>query len=112
MCSHRHRYPQPPNNIACALTIYTLGVDFINVLRAEIPKAQKAACEHISEIDPCSHTFINILLAFFCTKVICIAFLFSLFGFVILWKNNVGKKAAHKMLVKLTIGVNFINVFT
>jgi hypothetical protein len=29
------------------------------------------------------------------------------FGFVIFWQKDFGAKAAHKMLVKLTPGVNF-----
>ncbi len=41
----------------------------------------------------------------FCTKVLCSAFLLLWFCFVILWHTNIGKKAAFKMLMKLTIGV-------
>jgi hypothetical protein len=33
------------------------------------------------------------------------------FGFVIFWQTDFGAKDAHKMLVKLTPGVNFINIF-
>jgi hypothetical protein len=33
--------------------------------------------------------------------------LLSKFGFVNFWQNNIGAKAACKMLVKLTTGVNF-----
>jgi hypothetical protein len=43
-------------------------------------------------------------------KVCCTAFPYLHFGFVIFWQNNTGTKAAPKMLVKLTAGVNFINV--
>jgi len=32
------------------------------------------------------------------------------FGFAIFWCQNIGKKSAHKMLMKLTPGVNFTNV--
>jgi len=42
----------------------------------------------------------------FLTKVIFQAFLFLQFGFVICWQNNICAKAARKMLVKLTTGVN------
>ncbi len=35
---------------------------------------------------------------------------FYTFGFVIFWRQNIGKKAARKMLVKLTTVVNFINI--
>jgi hypothetical protein len=31
------------------------------------------------------------------------------FGFVIFWRKEFGAKAAHKMLVKLTPGINAIN---
>jgi len=46
----------------------------------------------------------------FCTEVFCTAFLLIQFGFVIFWQKNVGAKAVCKMLVKLTTGVNFINI--
>jgi len=39
----------------------------------------------------------------FCTKVFCTAFFYLQFGFVIFRQNNIGAKAALKMLVKLTI---------
>jgi len=32
------------------------------------------------------------------------------FGFVIFWRQNIGKKAACKMLLTLTAGVNFIDI--
>jgi hypothetical protein len=34
------------------------------------------------------------------------------FGFVIFWQKEFGAKAAHKMLVKLTPGVNIIKLFS
>jgi len=37
-------------------------------------------------------------------KVLCAAFLLLQFGFVIFWQKNSGKKAACKMLMKLTTG--------
>jgi len=43
-------------------------------------------------------------------KVFYTAFICSQFGFVIFWWNNICKKAARKMLVKLTTGVNFSNI--
>jgi len=46
----------------------------------------------------------------FPTKVLCAAFHSLQFGFEIFWQKNIGAKAAHKMFMKLTIGVNFINV--
>jgi len=46
--------------------------------------------------------FTNILRAAFFTKVFCAAFLYLQFGYVIFWLKNVGAKAVHKMLVKLT----------
>jgi hypothetical protein len=46
----------------------------------------------------------------FCAKLLCAAFLQLQFGFVTFWQNNIGVKAAHKMLVKLTKGVNFLNI--
>jgi len=39
----------------------------------------------------------------FCTKVVCAAFLYLNFGFVIFGQKNIGTKAACKMLKKLTI---------
>ncbi len=43
-------------------------------------------------------------LCLFCAKVLWAAFLFSQFGFAIFWRMNIGAKAAHKMLMKLTAG--------
>jgi len=54
--------------------------------------------------------FTNILCAPFCTKVFCKALLLLQFGLVFFWKKNTSAKAAYKMLVKLTTGVNFINI--
>jgi len=48
-----------------------------------------------------SSTFYSSL---FCMKVLCAAFLLLQFGFVIFWQKNSGKKAACKMLMKLTTG--------
>ena len=42
----------------------------------------------------------------FCTSVFCTAFKCLQFGFVIFWQKEVGAKAARKMLVKLTLGLN------
>ncbi len=39
----------------------------------------------------------------FCMKVFCTAFMCLQFGFVIFWWKDFGIKAAHKMLVKLTL---------
>jgi len=36
----------------------------------------------------------------------------SCFLLLTIWQTNIGSKAARKMLVKLTTGVNFINIFT
>ncbi len=46
----------------------------------------------------------------FHTKKYCKAFLYTQFGFVIFWRKNISAKGALKMLVKLTSGVNFINI--
>jgi hypothetical protein len=40
----------------------------------------------------------------FCTKVCFVAFFYLQFGFENLCKRNIGTKADHKMLVKLTTG--------
>jgi hypothetical protein len=37
--------------------------------------------------------------------VFCVTFMCLQFGFVIFWRKDFGAKAAHKMLVKLTPGV-------
>jgi len=42
-------------------------------------------------------------------KVLCAAFLCLHSGFEIFWQKNIGAKVAHKMLMKLNTGVNFIN---
>ncbi len=44
------------------------------------------------------------------TYVECAAFLCLCFRFVLYWRKTVGAKAARKMLMKLSPGVNFINV--
>ena len=43
----------------------------------------------------------------FHTKMFCAAILYLTFWFVIFWQKEIGKKAAHKMLVKLTICLYF-----
>jgi hypothetical protein len=43
-------------------------------------------------------------------KVFCDAFMCLQFGFVIFWQKDFGAKAALKMLVKLTPGVNVTNI--
>ena len=48
--------------------------------------------------------FINILESAFCTTVMCAAFLNLEFVFVCFWQNEIGKKAAPKMLLKLHLG--------
>jgi hypothetical protein len=40
----------------------------------------------------------------FYMKAFCAIFMCSKFGFVIFWLKDIGAKAAHKMLVKLTPG--------
>jgi len=44
-------------------------------------------------------------------KVFRGAFLESQFAFEIFWRKNIGEKAVHKMLMKLTTGVNFSSTF-
>jgi len=48
----------------------------------------------------------------FCNKVLCTAFLLLQLGLIIFKQKNIGAKAARKMLVELTPGVDFINMFT
>jgi hypothetical protein len=55
--------------------------------------------------------FTNILQQLFHTKVLCALFMCLQFGFVIFWPKDIGAKAAHKMLVKLTPGVDLIELF-
>jgi len=43
----------------------------------------------------------------FCTKVFCAAFLLLQFGYVTFWHKNIGAKAAHKILIKLTIALKY-----
>jgi len=42
--------------------------------------------------------------SFFHTKDFCAAFMSLQLGFVIFWRKNIGTKAAHKMLAKMTEG--------
>ena len=58
------------------------GVNFINILRA-------AFFVH------------NCYAKLFCSYNLCLHFF---------WQKEDGSKAAHKMLAKLTVGVNFINI--
>jgi len=53
--------------------------------------------------------FINILLARFCTKVLCKAFLLLHFFFVIFWWKYIDDKRWIKMLMKLTPGVSVMH---
>jgi hypothetical protein len=46
----------------------------------------------------------NILQAAFSCQVLCAPFMCLQFGYVIFWQKDFGAKAAHKMLVKLTLG--------
>jgi hypothetical protein len=55
--------------------------------------------------------FTNILRAAFSYKSFLHSFMCLQFGFVIFWQKYLGAKAAHKMLVKLTPGVNVIKHF-
>ncbi len=48
----------------------------------------------------------------FHTKVHCAPIICLQFGFVIFWQKDLGAKAAHKMLVKLTPGACTIKLFT
>jgi len=41
----------------------------------------------------------------FCLNLFFVAFLYLRFDFVIFWQKNIGEKAAHKMLVKFSKGV-------
>jgi hypothetical protein len=48
----------------------------------------------------------------FRTNVFGAAFMCLQFGFLIFWRKDLGAKAAHKMLVKLTPGFNVLILFT
>jgi len=50
--------------------------------------------------------FINILCVSFLYKSLLWSFSPVTFGFVIFWRQNIAAKVAHKMLMKLTIGVS------
>jgi len=45
-----------------------------------------------------------------CVNEFCEASLCLQFVFVIFWQKEIGAEAAHEMLVKLTMGVDFINI--
>jgi hypothetical protein len=55
--------------------------------------------------------FINILHTCFLYKSKLISFSLITLGFAIFWRQNIGEKVTHKMLMKLTPGVNFIKHF-
>jgi len=42
--------------------------------------------------------------------VLCTAFHYLYFGSVIFWQKNIGAKAARKMLMTVTMAVNFTNI--
>jgi len=46
----------------------------------------------------------------FLYKKLCPAFFYLQFGFVTFWLENIGTKAARKMLVTLHKGANFANI--
>jgi len=54
--------------------------------------------------------FINILQVSFCIKLFCKAFSYYSYWLYNFWQKSIGAKASHKLLVKLTTVVNFINV--
>ncbi len=57
---------------------------------------------------PPRDNFTNILRAAFYLKVMCVAFLYLHFRFVVFWHKRMCAKAAQKMLVKLIPGVNIL----
>ncbi len=54
--------------------------------------------------------FTNILRATFLYESFAGSFLYLHFRFELFWSNNIGAKAALRMLAKLAPGVNFINI--
>ncbi len=77
---------------------------FSSYILALAPKfCTKNALVNVDEIDGrCQfHQHTNVLFA---------AFLYLQFSFEIFWWNNICAKATHKLFVKLTVGVNFINI--
>jgi hypothetical protein len=59
---------------------------------------EKAACKIYVKLTVMPRFFAQLLSAYY-------------FGFVIFWRKDFGAKAAHKMSVKLTPGVNFTDIF-
>ncbi len=51
-----------------------------------------------------SPTFLSNFFQQKCSAFFCTAFLDLQFNFVIFWQKNIGAKAAHKVLVKMTKG--------
>ncbi len=90
-----------------------LGVNFTNILWAAfVPKSfwQKITnpnCKHLKAVQR-TLVWLSISPIFykqlFHTKVLRAPFICSKFGFVIFWQKDFGAKAAHKMLVILTLG--------
>ena len=58
-------------------------------------------------LHPPGVNFTNNLQASFYTKMLCAAIMYLTFWFVIFWQKEIGKKTAHKILVKLTICLYF-----
>ncbi len=95
-------------------------VNFTNILWAAfVPKSfcQKITNPNFKHIKAAQRALVwlSILPIFneqlFHTKVLYAALMCLQFGFLIFWRKDFGAKAAHKMLVKLASGVNFINIF-
>ncbi len=97
----------------------TPGVNFTNILGAAFaPKSfwQKITnpnCKHLKAVQR-TLVWLSISPIFykqlFQTKVVSTPFMCLQFGFVIFWQEDFGAKAAHKMLVTLTPGVNVTNI--
>ena len=89
-----------------------MSIAFFNRLRIQQERKKKdwwlffgfkSLTRHTPDYGSISPTFYAQL---FCTKVFSAAFLYLQFGFVFVWRKNIGAKAARKMLVKLTPAVN------
>ncbi len=67
--------------------------------------------KNYGEIDPLAVNFINILCAHFLHESQLSSFSLITFGFAIFWHQNISKKFARKMLMKLTLaGLLFLNL--
>ncbi len=69
---------------------------------------KKRSCLTLMKLTAGVNLINSLLEPFFVQKVLCTAFLYLHFDFIIFWCKTIGPKASHKMLIKLSTGVNIL----